>query len=415
MGVLAMESAEVDAYDEADERLLTTVASSMGVALENARLFGETKRLLAETDARAKELAVVNEVQRGLAEQLEMQAMYDLVGDKLSDIFGVSSNDIFGAQVVDIAILDPDRERFEIVYVVERGVRLPNITIPNFGVRRHLVETGQPLLITHDLAAVTGSLGQDAPVQGESPRAAVFAPLVVAGEVRGAVSLQSLDREYAFDDADLRLLTTITSSLSGALENARLFGETKRLLSESDARAAELAIINEIGQALASQARLRRHHELVGERIRALFETKSIYIADPRPETPDVHFPVCHERRRSDEDTGPMPPRRGPDVAGHRAEGTCPVPGPRRTASAQRRERRARLGVVARCADHGRRRGDRRAGARVDGAGRLQRAGHRPPLDGRVQHGRRAGERAPVRRNQATPHRDGSSGPPSWR
>ena len=80
MGVLAMESAEADAYDEADERLLTTVASSMGVALENARLFDETKRLLAETDARAKELAVVNEVQRGLAEQLDMQAMYDLVG-----------------------------------------------------------------------------------------------------------------------------------------------------------------------------------------------------------------------------------------------------------------------------------------------------------------------------------------------
>src|SRR4029079_5667721 len=51
MGVLAMESNEPDAYDEADERLLTTVASSMGVALENARLFGETRRLLAETDA----------------------------------------------------------------------------------------------------------------------------------------------------------------------------------------------------------------------------------------------------------------------------------------------------------------------------------------------------------------------------
>src|SRR6185436_15713995 len=116
MGVLAMESNEPDAYDEADERLLTTVASSMGVALENARLFGETKRLLAETDSRAKELALVNEVQRGLAEQLDMQAMYDLVGDKLCDIFGAMSNDIFGAQAVDIAILDPDRERFEIVF-----------------------------------------------------------------------------------------------------------------------------------------------------------------------------------------------------------------------------------------------------------------------------------------------------------
>ena len=38
------------------------LASSMGVALENARLFDETKRLLGETDERAAELAIVNEI-----------------------------------------------------------------------------------------------------------------------------------------------------------------------------------------------------------------------------------------------------------------------------------------------------------------------------------------------------------------
>ena len=39
---------EVPAFSEADERLLVTLATSMGVALENARLFDETKRLLTE-------------------------------------------------------------------------------------------------------------------------------------------------------------------------------------------------------------------------------------------------------------------------------------------------------------------------------------------------------------------------------
>ena len=72
----------------------------MGVALENARLFDETKRLLAETDERAAELAIINEVQQGLAAQIDMQAMYDLVGDRLREIFD--------AQVVDIGDLDRD-------------------------------------------------------------------------------------------------------------------------------------------------------------------------------------------------------------------------------------------------------------------------------------------------------------------
>ena len=72
-----------DAFSEADVRLLTTLAVSLSVALENARLFDETQRLLTETNERAAELAIINSVQQGLAAKLDMQAMYDLVGDKI--------------------------------------------------------------------------------------------------------------------------------------------------------------------------------------------------------------------------------------------------------------------------------------------------------------------------------------------
>ena len=44
----------------------------------------------------------------------------------------------------------------------------------------------------------------------------------------GAISLQNLDREAAFDEGDVRLLSTIASSLSVALENARLIHETRQ-------------------------------------------------------------------------------------------------------------------------------------------------------------------------------------------
>ena len=45
---------------------VTTLANSMSVALENARLFDETNRLLKETEQRNAELAVINSVQEGL-------------------------------------------------------------------------------------------------------------------------------------------------------------------------------------------------------------------------------------------------------------------------------------------------------------------------------------------------------------
>ena len=47
--------------------------SSMGVALENARLFDETQRLFKETEQRAAELAIINSVQQGLAAELDIQ------------------------------------------------------------------------------------------------------------------------------------------------------------------------------------------------------------------------------------------------------------------------------------------------------------------------------------------------------
>ena len=59
----------------------------MSVALENARLFDETNRLLKETEQRTAELAVINSVQEGLVKELDMQGIYELVGDRLCNLF----------------------------------------------------------------------------------------------------------------------------------------------------------------------------------------------------------------------------------------------------------------------------------------------------------------------------------------
>ncbi len=71
------------AFSESDVRLLQTLANSMSVALENARLFDETQRLLKETEQRNAELAVINSIQQGMAAELNFQAIVDLVGEKL--------------------------------------------------------------------------------------------------------------------------------------------------------------------------------------------------------------------------------------------------------------------------------------------------------------------------------------------
>ena len=275
IGIVNVRSFVPNAYSESDERLVATVASSMGVALENARLFAETKRLLKETDERAAELAIITSVQEGLAENLDMQTMYDLVGDKIQEIFD--------AQVVDIAILDREAERFQFTYTIERGVRFPNEEMPLIGPRKAVMETREPLVFNRDVLSAVQQYGQAGVVSGEMPKSAVYAPLVSGGEARGAISLQNLDREDAFSEADVRLLMTLAGSLSVALENARLFDETKRQKAEADERAAELALINSVQRGLSSNLDMQAMYDLVGDKIREISDAQMVDIAVCRP------------------------------------------------------------------------------------------------------------------------------------
>ena len=101
----------------------------------------------------------------------------------------------------------------------------------------------------------------------------VFAPLDRrATRLFGRISLQNLDRTDAFSEADVRLLTTLAASLSVALENARLVDETRQ-------RAAELSIVNELGQATASQLDLEKLIELAGDQMAATFKADIAYVA----------------------------------------------------------------------------------------------------------------------------------------
>ncbi len=297
IGVVALESERPNMFSEADERLLGTLASSLGVALENARLFAETRRLLAETDQRAAELAIITSVQEGLAQQLDMQAMYDLVGDKIREIFD--------AQVVDIGIYDRDADVMHFPYTIERGVRFPDEPISlrdageragsaSIAIRLRVLETRQPLLL--NTLTEFATFGETGPLTGEPSRSTLWAPLVVGDDAKGVISLQNLDRENAFSDSDVRLLTTIAASLSVSLENARLFDQTRRLLAETDQRAAELAIINGVQQGLAQQLDAQAMYELVGDRVQETFDAQVVDISVYDEEAGLIRFPFTFER-----------------------------------------------------------------------------------------------------------------------
>ncbi|MGH3054267.1 MAG: GAF domain-containing protein, partial [Gaiellaceae bacterium] len=257
IGVISLENYDREhAFDDSDLRLLTTLAGSLSVALENARLVHETRQ-------RNAELALINSVQDALAGELEMQAIYDVVGDKIDEIFD--------AQGVAIAILDEATRIVTIPYLVERGERLwPEAQPLGPGFTTHVLETREPLLI-HENIEAEAERYDAVVIAGEMPRSLLWVPLITGGRATGVISLDNFDREHAFSDSDLQLLETLAGSLSVALENARLVHETRQ-------RNAELALINSVQEALAGELEMQAIYDVVGDKIQEIFDAQVVDI-----------------------------------------------------------------------------------------------------------------------------------------
>ena len=259
-----------NAFSESDVRLLQTLANSMSVALENARLFDETQRLFKESEQRAAELAVINSIQQGVAAELDFQAIVDLVGDKLREVFRTGD--------IGIRWHDPATNLLNYLYQYEHGVRqiVPATLAAPGGAWERLSATRQTLVMHTQAEAAALGIGV---IPGtDDSQSAVFVPILSGDRMLGTIVLEDYERENAFGESEVRLLDTVAASMGVALENARLFNETQRLLKETEQRAAELSIINSVQEGLASKLDMQAIYDLVGDKIREIFDAQVLAI-----------------------------------------------------------------------------------------------------------------------------------------
>ncbi len=283
LGSLQLENYEREnAYGESELRLLTTIAASLGTALENARLFDETQQ-------RNAELAIINSVQEGLVAKMDIQGIYDLIGDKIRDIFN--------AQAILLVTLDADKQTSFINYGWEKGQRfydeasfIHQNAASQFEIG--LMQTPQVILINDNAQRRSAELGLNVVPGTEYPKSMLFVPMIVGNNLKGYISLQNVDTENAFSESDVRLLQTLANSMSVALENARLFDETQRLLKITEERNAELAIINSVQEGLASKLDMEAIYDLVGNQIQEIFDAQ-IVIIGVQDRDGIAHFPFA--------------------------------------------------------------------------------------------------------------------------
>ncbi len=209
-----------------------------------------------------------------------MQAIYDLVGDKIREIFD--------AQSVLIDVFDHERQTDRIMYGFESGQRVYDDSEQPFNsLVRSLVSTRQPVIINENATEVALQYGMTTVPGTQAPKSLIFVPFGTAAHVNGHFSLQNIDRENAFSESDVRLLQTLAGSMGIALENARLFKAEQQ-------RAAELSAISTVSQALVAETDLDKMIQLIGEKMRETFGADITYVALLDRLTNLINFPYAY-------------------------------------------------------------------------------------------------------------------------
>ena len=284
IGVVLIQSyIEGIGYQLEDVKVLEFVAQHIATALTRARAL-EAERL------RTEELAIINAVQEGLARKLDFRGIIDLLGEKIGEIFE--------ADTVDAGMYDAERDWTSTLYYVDRGQRtpLPDNPAPRPSLIALLVDTRKPLLLGTGAEAVRlGSLRiPSGGAEKDKNESYLGVPILTGDKVIGWMAVQRY-QQHAYDEDDLRLLQTLANSMSVALENARLFDETQRLLKETEERNVELAIINSVQAALAAELNIQGIYDAVGDKIRDIFDKKDVSIRIYDPQTKMEHFPYTYE------------------------------------------------------------------------------------------------------------------------
>jgi PAS domain S-box-containing protein len=237
LGVMAVQSnKESNLYDNNDVELLSTIATQMAVAIENAQLYASTRR-------RAAELAILNSVSTAVGSSLKL--------DQVMEAIVTSVGPVIGCQKVAIFLVEEDGQTLSLA--AARGLghaflkQSPDIMRVVRGEGSAPIADRPPLII-NDIR-LDARFEEFRPIaEREAIRALADVPLQTRDQAIGTLSVY-YSEPHLFTVAELDLLTTFANQAAAAVSNAKLYAQTDQALTH---RVQELAALEKIGRELTS-------------------------------------------------------------------------------------------------------------------------------------------------------------------
>jgi len=217
IGAIEVMNKEEGTFDQEDLRFLTSLAAPAAIAIENARLFGESQ-------ARAKELAVLNRLSQALTARLSVEEVLEEAYRQIARL--VDTTNFY------IGLYDPDKEEVAIPFMVSKSEIDQQITVipADQGFTGYIIRNRTSVLVEENVVGWLEEQGIDA--VGEPSLSWLGVPLIISDRVLGMMAVQSYTTPRLYDEHDLDLLTAIAGSTAIAIQNARLYEQAQREITE---------------------------------------------------------------------------------------------------------------------------------------------------------------------------------------
>ncbi|RPJ29249.1 MAG: GAF domain-containing protein [Chloroflexi bacterium] len=289
-----MDETEQREWSQDEQLLVKQVADQLSLALENARLFQETQ-------SRAEELSVLNEMARELSAQLETVAIAEVVYRYTSRLMDTSN--FF------MALYDEKNEEKSFPLAFEEGkrIQLPSSKLGNRGFSDYIIRNKTIVFAPNDVAGHRQALGIEFVALNKDVTPSLSwmgVPLMIGERVLGLISVQSIQKPDMYDEHDRDILATIASQAAIAIQNAHLF-------EESEMRAEELATLNQLAQSLSSQLNLDQIVDTIYSGITRLIDAKNFYVGFYEPNTNEIIFPQTVSESELERDITRLPMGQG--------------------------------------------------------------------------------------------------------
>ena len=234
IGAILVYRSEPRAFREQQIFLLETFADQAVIAIENVRLFNETKEALERQTATAEILKVI------AGSPTDVQPVFDVIVESAVRLCGARFGRVYRYDGSVIQMVAGHGLSTNGLAQVQRVFPRP---AANDTIVGRVILTRRPFYVRDIEREETVPALSRQMIEALGTRSQVTIPMLRAGEPIGAITM-GWDEPDAFDDQQVALLQTFADQAVIAIENVRLFNETKEALERQTATGEILASIS---------------------------------------------------------------------------------------------------------------------------------------------------------------------------